>query len=589
MSLRIWLPMTKDLRNQGLDDVTVTNNGATVDNNGKLGKCYSFDGTSKYISLTNPLDDASEVSCSVWVKPSTNTSTNEQIMNVGTSSGWSNIRFGILQRSVNQFIFHVSDGTNNIAYSCVSGTITVDQWIHIGCVYKDKTLKMYLNGELVKTYSISFNPSFSGISKIGIGAAPNGAEKFTGFITDFRLYDHELSPLEVKRLSQGLVLHYPLNRGGCGQENLASQYIMPGNNNPSSTATSGRTNYYGDYGIIIPATENADTYFSLWYTEPLENGQTYTLSANVSGLIDGTTYNFPLFAQNNSSMGMIVFNHNGRNGLTFTMNYTGNIVTTTLDGKTYYKMFMDDNGRTITSGQGAITIKNFKLEKGDKPTPWCPNKNDELATTMGLDDGIEYDCSGFGNNGTRVGDFSWNSDTPRYHTSTYMPKAALITHPRPVFGGTDQEWTCAMWVKLDTVNQSGIAMNNFNDGNNIVHSANGMPLLYLNSGSNDYYMYGKKAINANEWTHIVFVFRNSDALRNIYINGELSNNYGPNKTSTPSGIQDIITIGSNLAGYISDYRIYATALSADDILALYNLGGSIDNNGTFHTYEYVEG
>lgn len=31
-------------------------------------------------------------------------------------------------------------------------------------------------------------------------------------------------------------------------------------------------------------------------------------------------------------------------------------------------MFMDDSGRTIAGGQGAITLKHFKIEKGNKPT-----------------------------------------------------------------------------------------------------------------------------------------------------------------------------------------------------------------------------
>lgn len=50
MSLRVWLPLTKDLRNQGLDDVTVTNNGATFSSAGKLGGCYTF--TNKTILVT---------------------------------------------------------------------------------------------------------------------------------------------------------------------------------------------------------------------------------------------------------------------------------------------------------------------------------------------------------------------------------------------------------------------------------------------------------------------------------------------------------------------------------------------------------
>lgn len=172
-------------------------------------------------------------------------------------------------------------------------------------------------------------------------------------------------------------------------ENLASQYIVCGNNGITSIATAGRTNYYGDYGIIIPATENVDTYFTIWYTKPLENGKIYTLSANVSGLTDGTYYNFPLFSQSNSAMGLMKINHNGLCFITFTMNYTGTIRTTTLNNKTYYKMFMDDNGRTLASGQGSIIINNIKLEEGSVPTPWIPCTSDDIYTSSQV--GFEED------------------------------------------------------------------------------------------------------------------------------------------------------------------------------------------------------
>ena len=53
MALQIWLPLNGDLTQQGLSNVTVTNNGATVDNNGKIGKCYSFNGSSNYITISS--------------------------------------------------------------------------------------------------------------------------------------------------------------------------------------------------------------------------------------------------------------------------------------------------------------------------------------------------------------------------------------------------------------------------------------------------------------------------------------------------------------------------------------------------------
>lgn len=156
------------------------------------------------------------------------------------------------------------------------------------------------------------------------------------------------------------------------------RYVTTGGNSPGNTSIAGRTNYYNSYGIIIPATENADTYFSVWYDTPLENGQVYTLSGQVSGLLEGSYYNFPLFAQNNSAMGLIKFNQNGLCYLTFTMNYSGSIPTAIINGQTFYRMFLDDNGRALTSGQNKILIENIKLEKGSKPTPWLPNPLDNI-------------------------------------------------------------------------------------------------------------------------------------------------------------------------------------------------------------------
>ena len=71
MSLRVWLPLNGTLENKGLDNVTVTNSGATVDNNGKIGKCYSFDGSS-YIKITMPTDfiTIKNKTVAAWVKSS---------------------------------------------------------------------------------------------------------------------------------------------------------------------------------------------------------------------------------------------------------------------------------------------------------------------------------------------------------------------------------------------------------------------------------------------------------------------------------------------------------------------------------------
>lgn len=161
--------------------------------------------------------------------------------------------------------------------------------------------------------------------------------------------------------------------------NLLSRYVAPGQGSPTSTSTAGRTQYYGDYGIIIPATENADTYFRLFLKQQLTANAKYTISCNVSGLLDGSYYRFPLFAQGNTSMGVLQLDHNGLCTLTFTMTY-GTQTAISAGSETIYICFMDDSVRALASGQGAITVTHFKLEAGEIATPWCPYTNDPNYT-----------------------------------------------------------------------------------------------------------------------------------------------------------------------------------------------------------------
>ena len=89
MGLKVWLPLNGDLRNQGCSVGNIVNYNATVYDYGKIGKCYSFNGSS-YIDVGYGKDmSAKNLSIALWVKPLA--SINNKIV-MGVSNG-TNQRF----------------------------------------------------------------------------------------------------------------------------------------------------------------------------------------------------------------------------------------------------------------------------------------------------------------------------------------------------------------------------------------------------------------------------------------------------------------------------------------------------------------
>ena len=604
--LRVWLPLTGDLHNQGLSSVEVANTGAVVNNNGKMGKCYQFGTGTSYLELpASCMTSFTECSVAFWIKILTWQTNYCTFFQAGKNGyAWTDYIFGFLRNNNGSTVcFTIGNGSSASNSSYLTSALELNTWYHITLTYKNGKCSIYLNGELDHEYSTTIVPAFDKITRIRLGYSNGSGYQTNCLMNDVRIYDHALSPLEVKKNSQGLVLHYRLS--GVGGENIVGRYVAAGNNttSPSTTANGGRTIYNGDYSIKIPATENADTYFTIWLTEKPVDGETYTLSAKVSGLLSDTYYRFPLFAQGNTAMGLWNIDHNGICSLTFTMNYTGTINTATINGQTLYRMFMDDMGRSLASGQGEILIENIKLEKGSHPTPWCPATSDPKYSIMGLDDGIEYDCSGYGNNGEKIGDIEYSSDTPRYSGSYNILTNSYIKCGRVAM--PSDEITVNIWGYMDDWSQyRNSIFSCIESGGYAIQKSGSNLVFYIGTGisGNTYITFTLSVSSLDSGWHM-FSFTYDGLTACFYINGILKQKIDKYTTKTPlfyhssNGLFVGAEAGSNqtvpaekaFSGKISDFRVYATTLSADDILDLYRLGGSIDSTGTFHTYEYVEG
>ena len=584
MSLQVWLPLNGDLHNQGLKQSSIiTSTNFSSSNTGKIGTCMKITSTTdlKYI----PNFNTDELSFGGWFKfnkseiePIITGATYSSSATTPTGNLLGNTNYGGIglvwtgnnyysSNSFNSISVFATLRTSSVNNSTSGFTIDFDTWTHIVLTWNPTThiLSIYKNGILHN--SKTFNNFTDGVSRTlylnykAIYGGNGPSLNIPIYCNDIRIYNHCLSNNEIKNWSKGLVLHYPLNQGN---ENLLSNYVTPGQNAPGSITTAGRTNYYGNYGIIIPATENADTYFRLFLKQQLTQGQTYTISCYVSGLLSGTYYNFPLFAQGNTSMGVLRLDHNGLCSLTFTMNSSSQTAITTPEGTTVYICFMDDAGRTLASGQGAIIVNGFKLEKGNS----CTNNNF-------FENNLIYDSSGYCHNGSLNGNLTSIIANPKYN-NTILFNSNTINLSSIFTDNTNQCHTVSAWIYPTGTNDAILI--NFNSGYKLYHGNGGRSLMYLNSGTYDSYVYGS-TIPTNTWTFITWVLDTKSYTCKVYYNGILnanSSNYSG--SDIPSGINKNLTIGSGVLGYITDIHIYATALTAEDIKELYKSSKII--NGT---------
>lgn len=611
MSLRIWLPMTKDLRNQGLDDVTVTNNGATYSStDGKLGGCYSFgngSASSNGLFLNSNLVDLmqEEYSVAVWVKPLGNHY--HYNGTIFSSGNWNSTCYAFGLSQDNSQVDILCKGYNTY----LTCAVPINTWTHLVCTCDStNTVRLYKNGEYIGSSTRSNKPDSDNATQAAIGRETyaSGYFTFNGQLNDFRLYDHCLSPMEVKELAKGLVLHYPLDRQGWGQDNVLfnthfdSRYSQTTGWNTTKNGTllanswggynSGVTNqgtvyhahlkeFNGEYvyEYIKTADESWLGISQGGLQSKLTAGKTYTFSweeYHVSGANRVGTGLYYYKAGASSANFHLGIQQRGDVSITGKWQKCSYIFTAPSDMDTSKNASWYVYGHY--NGNGTFYVRHLKLEEGSTATPWCPNSSDTLATTMGLNSTTEYDCSGFCNNGTRTGTFSWTSDTPKYSVSTTATGGASTYLVGPILPAEAK--TAALWIKCAKSQNAAI----FNDKTSGLQIGLLNSLLYMNSLAATA-GFTTTHWKDNEWNHVVVVKDNDS--RKVYINGQAETQSGANNYYIHNADNCWLWNRSYNNSYpfngsLSDLRVYATALSADDVKSLYQNSAYIDSSGNVY-------
>lgn len=621
--LILHLPLTGDIHNQGLlEEESYIAQDLTYSDNGKLGKCLQFNGDPKQIlSFVNIPKKKNNFTWACWIKQTNRTSTvyqktTQYVLSMGRDCG--TIGFNI--RMINGYLnIHLGSGEDTDATTSITNkAITIQElqlniWYHICCIVDNESVNVYINGELVKTFllvDISYRSNSYGyftIGKMGYNNNNNTSAyfPFNGLIQDVRVYDTAISPRQIKEISKGLVCHYPLGEidGKIGGRNL----IKNGKGNVKAGFFKKFPTVTDEYGEFTLKSKN--TYASISLSEGFVYGcrdyivgEKYTWSYDIMY----TAWNFPT-GSNRGEFWMGQRYINAQSGETATGTWRGvtkhNLPVVGQNGCELNKWYHVKQTVTIpqqassnVGQQGIISfynsnanveasftarLKNVKLEKSSAATPWTPAPEDDTS----FYDNVIYDTSGYCNNGSVTDSTcpTWSSDTPRYKGSyVFNGNNQYLKFQNPITSSST-DFTISCWIKFDdTTGSSTICTMRTAVGNGIALFKIGNKIRF---DDNAQFTFSDYTISANEWTHVV-VTRSSSA-KKLYINGELKQ-----LTSTVGDMGNVYDIGSIGAsstsansftnytkGNISDFRIYATALSDSDILELYQSSASVDNNG----------
>lgn len=494
-----------------------------------------------------------------------------------------------------QFLMHtVSTANLNQVYYVVnttnSGNVTIPvqytDWVHYSLTYNGTTVSFYVNGNLVKTQTIT-TAKLAG-TRLSIGTYYNAGTNLNGMIQDFRLYDTCLDAKQIKDISKGLIVHYTLSRPGNENMLFASATLTTNRWIFSTRATNDGVDTDGfavakltgstaDWGAAIHMNYNG-TGNTIPYADVRNKTVTLSFWMKASKSITYSPICFSLRTASSSSRTKL--------------GWIGSVSLTTSWQKFVRTVNVTDS--FFSSGSGTISTtdymfiqcynhnddttvwtKGWKLEMGNKATPWVPRSTDDLYTKMKYDNNIEYDVSGFRNNATKV-NLSYSSDTPLYNSSTFFAdythtlQAPLVITPTAI--------TMSCWAKGTSTGRGSYHMPLNIDGSHYEFSISSSGLFrngfYINNTRSVVTTASKNCLDG-EW-HMLTATYDGTAIKR-YVDGELINTVSVTGTLSTTTKLYVSTYGTdttygNVNLYESDIRIYTTPLSAADIQQLYKMG-----------------
>ena len=589
MSLQVWLPLNGDIENRGCGDYIFTKQNSLIyEDSGKFQKSL---GQGTILLNKNPLGLNGTICFWLYVDSNYNIAKGNILFgNSSTSAAIDNRKWSL---------FLYPDGNSLHSWGCmrddmggVNGSFSIDnclpsdQWNHVVVAHDMNNQYIYVNGELIKTVRWDSSGNFT--FNVTTAISPNN--KTSGIkMNDLRLYDHCLSKNEIKEIYKCLTVHYTMN----------NQY----NDNDNLLKGTKEWKNWLDKSSVIIEDEVLCMYASNQYPkyEPVKVtiNEQYTVSVDAKADENFTATN-----------GLILFDYLDSGNVRVKYDYGAGSFSTKWERKSWI-ITIPSNSRIDSLSLGVratdnkrVYFKNLKLEKGAVLSPsWTPNPTDNLYSELGYDNTIEYDTSGYNNNGIIMNNPIYNIDSPLYNDGmvfnrenqnyidlqeTYITNQSTISFWGKVnsFGNWQRFFEFCNALQGQTGNHR-ILLGTFQGTNRLaLHVYGG------SEGTSNLY-FNENLMTIDEHWHMYSIVFNKTNVK-VFINGESVVDTTMTQELT-SMVKQYSYIGKSsysgdayFDGSISDFRIYNTALNEDDILSLYQTKAKIDKDGNMFCNQYIE-
>lgn len=588
MSLQVWLPLNGNSNNQGLSN-TIFSSGSEplYSSSGKLDKSFTMN-TYLYNDNFTALSGGI-FSVAYWVKYTDWPQYNEYCVSLNNTDS-TDYMFMLGVQS--------SSGLLSVNMSSSEISLELNTWYHVAYTYDGTTGILYLDGEQIKTWT-DFNCNNSAIHLTvngRYGSRPHLIEK--SFLNDLRIYDHVLSVKEIREISKGLILHYPL-RGGEGGINLFKGH-------KEYYATSSGITEFGSELIyddsILPLNSLIGKTVTFTFDYSVEGEK-----LNTSGGWEKQRFGAHLSIDYVDPTGTTITTYPCTDHLHqgVTAEGTGRAIQTytfPADWQSIIDFRISPGARNQPAANNTATwyMKNFKVELGDTDTGYSLNPND-----VG-DMGHIADCAGYNHHGETDGILTYNLDSPRHDISTHIEGANRINLFNLPYETMDNG-TLSFWLKVnkfkgwshyvfiaDVFDWTGterdfiIVANRYEEATEVETADVILDCCSYTSAH---------SMTIDQWYHIAFTWDAKNYIIKKYINGNCvythddSSNKRLDIYRSKHGAHRIGPgfIDPYYGNYnISDFRIYSTTMFEADIKELYQTPISVDKAGNSFAMEYIE-